>query len=155
MINLANFEVGYSHLLAGSSLAVLESSPGAKSTLTLFVVNKLLVVIRRVLKPVTALFLIGSLLAIPSLSSAQKKDVSVITLNECWKYASPDIMNLRPAADRSNLYIAEGGGRVTAISLVSGTRLWSTELGGDIRSNLAVLGSSVYVAASDGQTDAP
>jgi len=89
------------------------------------------------------------LLGMQSLSLAQKKDVSVITLNECWKYGSADIMNLRPAADRANLYFAEGGGRVSAISLVSGTRLWSTELGGAIRSNLAVLGSTVFVAASD------
>jgi outer membrane protein assembly factor BamB len=84
-----------------------------------------------------------------TLSFAQKKDISVISLNECWKYQPPNILALQPAVDSSNLYIAEAGGRVSAVSLASGTRLWSTELGGEIRSNLAVQGSNVFVASSD------
>jgi outer membrane protein assembly factor BamB len=68
----------------------------------------------------------------------------VVALNECWRYRSSDFIALRPAIDKSNLYIPENGGRITAISLSSGTRLWSTELGGEIRSNIVVQGSNVY-----------
>src|SRR5262249_20130629 len=57
------------------------------------------------------------------------------------------IMAAEPAHDGSNLYVAEDGGRITAISLVSGGRIWSTELGGEIRSNIVALGSNVYVIA--------
>jgi outer membrane protein assembly factor BamB len=106
------------------------------------------------------LFLTGSLFALASLSFGQKHvkvdqnkdkdDVTVITLNECWRYRSPDVLVLRPAVDKSNLYVAENGGRVSAISLASGIRLWSSELGGEIRSNIAVQGASVFAVTSDG-----
>ena len=149
VINLANFRVGYSHLLAGSSLAVLESNSGARSAINPFIVNKLLVVKRRVRKPLKILFLTSALFVVTAISFAQKKDDPVITLNECWRNRTPDILSLRPAVDKSNLYIAEDGGRVSAISLSAGTRLWSTELGGEIRSNLAAQGSNVFVVSSD------
>ncbi|HYJ90615.1 MAG TPA: PQQ-binding-like beta-propeller repeat protein, partial [Pyrinomonadaceae bacterium] len=76
---------------------------------------------------------------------AQKKDASLVALNECWHYDMPDLSSSQPATDKSNLYIAEDGGRVSAISLSTGTRLWSSELGGEVRSNVAVVGSNVYV----------
>jgi outer membrane protein assembly factor BamB len=81
--------------------------------------------------------------------AAQDSDISVVTLSECWRYRSSELLSLRPAIDTSNLYVAENGGRISAISLSSGTRIWSTELGGDIRSNIAVEGSNVYAVASD------
>ena len=62
---------------------------------------------------------------------------------------SPNFTALKPAVDKSNLYIAENGGRITAISLSSGTRLWSTELGGEIRSNVIVQASNVYAVTID------
>jgi outer membrane protein assembly factor BamB len=58
-------------------------------------------------------------------------------------------MSLKPALDKSNLYIPENGGRITAISLSTGTRLWSTELGGEIRSNIVAQGSNVYTVTID------
>jgi outer membrane protein assembly factor BamB len=80
---------------------------------------------------------------------SKSKDVSVVALNECWRYRSSDFMALRPAVDKSNLYIPENGGRITAVSLSTGTRLWSTELGGEIRSNVVVQGSNVYAVTVD------
>ena len=58
-------------------------------------------------------------------------------------------MALKPAVDKLNIYLPENGGRITAISLSTGTRLWSTELGGEIRSNVVTLGSNVYAVTVD------
>jgi len=80
---------------------------------------------------------------------SQSKDSSIVTLNECWRYRSSNFTALKPAVDKSNLYIAENGGRVTAVSLSSGTRLWSTEFGGEIRSNVIVQASNVYAVTTD------
>jgi len=80
---------------------------------------------------------------------AQSPGSSLVTLSKCWQYESPGLRTVSPAADSSNLYIAEEGGRVTAVSLSNGTRLWSTELGGDISSNVALADSNLYVITSD------
>ena len=88
-------------------------------------------------------------IAMSLLVDGQIKDPSVVTLNECWHYRSTDVLNLRPAVDGSNVYLAENGGRVSAVSLASGTRLWSAELGGEIRSNIVVHGPSVFVVTFD------
>jgi len=85
---------------------------------------------------------------------AQKQDNTLIAMNECWRYPTSDIVAVGPAVDKSNLYIVEDGGRVTALAISGGIRLWSTELGGEVISNLVVAESSVYaiVLAASGQT---
>ena len=77
---------------------------------------------------------------------AQHFDGQIVSLNECWRYTSSDLMPEDPASDKDNIYIAERGGRVSAISIQTGIRIWSTDFGGEVRSNVVVLGSTVYVA---------
>jgi len=77
----------------------------------------------------------------------QIPDKSLITLSDCWRYQTESLVLQRPAVDSSNLYMAERGGRISAISLATGARLWATELGGEVRSNIALFGSNLYVVA--------
>lgn len=81
-------------------------------------------------------------------SDAQLQDGQLVSTNQCWRYDTDTVMAAAPAFDKDNLYLAERGGRITAISIKTGSRIWSTELGGEVRSNLAVLGSNVYVAVA-------
>jgi len=78
-------------------------------------------------------------------TNGQRLETTPISLNECWQYPSDSIQTAQPATDAVNLYFAEVGGRITAISLSTGLRVWSTDLGGEVRSNVAVHGSSVFV----------
>lgn len=79
---------------------------------------------------------------------AQKPGASPLTIRKCWQYDLNGTRPLSAVAKSDNLYIAEDGGRLTAISLVGGRRLWSTELGGDVQSNLALSGSNIYVVST-------
>jgi len=79
-----------------------------------------------------------------SFTAAQKVDNTLVTMNVCWKYPVEDIVSVGAVADRSNVYIVEEGGRITAMTLSTGTRLWSTELGGNVISNLVVAESNIY-----------
>jgi outer membrane protein assembly factor BamB len=88
------------------------------------------------------------LVAIVPSALAQKPDTSLVTLTECWQYRSPSLPGSQAALDGSNLYIAEAGGRISAISLSNGVRLWSTELGGDVISNVVTDGANVYIVNS-------
>src|SRR4051794_16031441 len=84
-------------------------------------------------------------------SPAKALDDQFVNLQMCWQYRSPDLLTYSPATDESNLYVAEAGGRISAISLTNGTRLWSTDLGGENRSNVIVFGKYVYVITTNSQ----
>jgi len=80
---------------------------------------------------------------------SQASSDSLVTLSQCWRYESSGLKAVSPGLDAVNLYIAEEGGRVSAISLSNGLRLWSTELGGEVRSNIVTTPSSLFLIASD------
>lgn len=55
-----------------------------------------------------------------------------------------------PVADTNQLYIAQEGGRISAVALASGTRLWSAEIGGEIVSNVVPDGKNIYLVSNIG-----
>lgn len=82
-------------------------------------------------------------------TAAVKSDDQLITVEQCWSYGWVSPAVSRPAADGSNLYLAETDGRVSAISLATGERLWLTELGGTVASNIISAGDVVFVVVRD------
>jgi outer membrane protein assembly factor BamB len=95
------------------------------------------------------MFAVGVLVALIAAPVAPAApDGPLIALKECWHYG-PAIADAQPAADSNNVYIAENGGRVSAISLSTGTRIWSTELGGEVVSDLVSDTSNIYVVTNE------
>jgi outer membrane protein assembly factor BamB len=83
-------------------------------------------------------------------ADSQSNDNPLITLNDCWKASLNETVVSPPVSDANQLYIAQEGGRISAYSLVSGTRVWSSEIGGEIVSNIVPDGKSLYVVANAG-----
>jgi|GEM_PF-1602097 len=81
-------------------------------------------------------------------ANAQSTDSSTALSRECWRYESRDIESWGAASDSTNVYIAERGGRIAALSIEDGKRIWSTELDGEVVSNLLVSGQSVNVVVA-------
>jgi len=81
------------------------------------------------------------------LAFSQRPDGPLISLIECWRNDSIRLDPVTPAYDVNGLYLPERGGRLSAVAIQNGKLIWSTELGGEIRSNVAVIGGSVYVVA--------
>jgi outer membrane protein assembly factor BamB len=81
-------------------------------------------------------------------SAAQSVDTSLIALSDCWKIPLNSAAVSSPVADKNQLYLAQEGGRVSAVSLVSGTRLWSAEIGGEIGSNIVPDGKNIYLVSN-------
>lgn len=75
----------------------------------------------------------------------QTKKQNLAPLKECWKYPTTDLGKQRMASNAANVYFAEEGARVSAVSIETGKKIWSTELGGEIVSNILINGSSVFV----------
>ena len=77
--------------------------------------------------------------------NGQEPTAETLIARRCWQYQTSGLDTWQAANDGSNVYVAERGGRISAISADDGKRIWSTELGADIRSNLVVSGRSLHV----------
>ncbi|MGH9819071.1 MAG: PQQ-binding-like beta-propeller repeat protein, partial [Pyrinomonadaceae bacterium] len=75
------------------------------------------------------------------------------SLKKCWEYPSTNIGERGISADDIGVYVPEPGGRVEAVSIDSGSRLWFTDLGGEIVSDIAGSDSAIYVAARSSGTN--
>ncbi len=77
---------------------------------------------------------------------AQEKPVETeIVATKCWAYEVQAGQGL--ASNGTRIFLATNEARVDAVS-IDGRKLWSSELGGEIASNLLVTDSGVYVASA-------
>lgn len=74
-----------------------------------------------------------------------------ITLTKCWSFPVEDGNTL--AVKGANIFVGGGGAKIEALSL-DGKKLWATELGGEIASNLLADGDGVFLVTSvvDGES---
>ena len=77
---------------------------------------------------------------------AQEKPVETeIVATKCWAYEVQ--AGRRLASDGARIFLATSDARIDAVSM-EGRKLWSSELGGEIASNLLVTDGGVYVASA-------
>ena len=89
--------------------------------------------------------LVASLLAMSAFG--QPKPATEVDIAKCWSYPTPDGGGSVAVSDGAGLYVSGDGGRVVALSL-DGKKLWSTELGGSITSNILAIDSGLYLVTS-------
>lgn len=82
-----------------------------------------------------------------SLVFAQPKPSAEVVVSKCWASAIGDNTAQGLAVDGSRVFLGLGGARIEALSL-DGKKMWVTELGGDIRSNMLAVESGLYVITS-------
>lgn len=81
--------------------------------------------------------------------TAQAKPSSELDIARCWAFPLESASS-QISSDELRVYVASEGGRVTAL-LLNGQKSWSSDLGGEIVSNLIPWGDSIFFAtASDG-----
>jgi outer membrane protein assembly factor BamB len=73
---------------------------------------------------------------------AQEKSLGEVTLSRCWSFALGGGRQL--GTDNKNIFIASDGGRVAALS-ADGKKLWQTELGGSVGSNILATDTGIFV----------
>lgn len=67
---------------------------------------------------------------------------------KCWDYgAAPDLATLA-AADVANVYFLDRDRKLQSVDLNTGSKLWGSELGGEVVSNLLVTDSAIFVATA-------
>ncbi len=101
----------------------------------------------RIFLPIRAIFFLLMIVAasLPAISQTAPAPVE-IAASKCWTFP-PSEVPLSIGSDSEAVYLATNGGRITALSH-EGKMLWSSELGGDISSNLLSTGSGLLVSTT-------
>lgn len=85
----------------------------------------------------------------PAYDADQKKEFA-----KCWEHKTDADISVRSESDASNIYFVDIERRLIAVDLITGSTVWSTELGGDAVSDLLVTNDSVIVATTRSETAA-
>ena len=102
--------------------------------------------LRKSLPKITILIaLCANLAATPA--SAQATPAGEVDVTKCWSYPSAGEGGSEFVSDGMRLYLDGSGGRVQALSL-GGEKLWASEFGGDIDSNLLAAETGLFLATS-------
>lgn len=77
---------------------------------------------------------------------AAKDDDQAASFVQCWEYASAPDLAVNTATDGANVYFVDTDRKLQAVDLSAGTKLWSSELAGNVVSNLLVADDAILVA---------
>lgn len=75
-----------------------------------------------------------------------KDDDQAPSFAKCWDYASAPDLSVNAATDGSNVYFVDTERKLQAVDLGAGAKLWSSELAGNVVSNLLVADDAILVA---------
>ena len=98
----------------------------------------------------TLVVLIGIISVVPGVSAefapaGYSVSIESELFTKCWEYkASPDLATAVTASD-STFYFLDVDRKLEAVDLASATKRWSTELGGEMISNILVGSGGVFV----------
>lgn len=87
------------------------------------------------------------------LSFGQNSPSGELTATRCWAYDTGEKVPLSVAADAGRVLIGSAGAVVESIG-PDGQKLWSTELGGEISSNVLPADVAVFLVTSSSPSDA-
>jgi outer membrane protein assembly factor BamB len=73
-----------------------------------------------------------------------------VEFKKCWQFSEPDTEFVTLSSDGNAAFLSTEDARLTSVSLKSGTKLWSSELGGVTTSNLTVVGARIYFVTTKG-----
>ena len=83
----------------------------------------------------------------------QAKPAGEIDVTKCWSFSLGDEIGSGLASDGVRVYLGGSGGRIEALSL-DGKKMWATELGGDIVSNLLPAETGLFLVTATVSSDA-
>ena len=101
---------------------------------------------------IAVLFVISSVLLCPNVFGQKKADVEV-DVSKCWSYPLGDAAGEQIVTDDTRIFLELSGARIEALSL-DGKKIWSSELGGEISSNILALNGSLFFTTSVVSSDA-
>ena len=72
---------------------------------------------------------------------------------KCWEYSTSPDLSVVPVADADRVYFVNAERKLETVDLRSSVKLWASDIGGDVVSNLIVTEYSVLVITRPGESD--
>jgi outer membrane protein assembly factor BamB len=98
------------------------------------------------------IFVVMSAVSVAAVTESRSPEPGVFT--KCWEFAVSSNLGAAPASDDSSVYFLDDENKMHSLDLSTGRNAWSTEVGGEVVSNLFVLGDSIFLVTSS-QSDIP
>ncbi len=95
---------------------------------------------------ITVLFVVCLVLLCSSLFG-QKRANAEVDVSKCWSYPLVGVTADQIAADESSVFVGTTGAKIEALSR-EGKKIWSSEFGGEISSNIIASDSSLFFTTS-------
>jgi outer membrane protein assembly factor BamB len=102
---------------------------------------------QRVPFPTSFIFGLIPLLLLSLSVFGQKKPFAEVDPTKCWSYSLEGTTGLQITSDDSRILIASGDGRIEAVAY-DGKKIWSSEFGGEISSNILAAADSLFFVTS-------
>ena len=81
----------------------------------------------------------------PWTALSAQKPASSISIKRCWEYPVASLSDKGISSDGMRAYLAEDGARLEAVSITDGSRIWFSDLGGEIISNVVEGNGALFV----------
>lgn len=95
-------------------------------------------------------YVFASVLSAPGFS--QTKTVREIDVTKCWAYPLSEGSGMRLISGNGRLFLGLSGSKVEALSL-DGTKMWASDLGGEITSNVLAVDNGLFLVTSSVSTE--
>ena len=92
---------------------------------------------------ITFLLVSTGLYSIATHAQVQKDEQ--VEFSRCWAFTEPDVRFSAIAADEKTVFASAPGAKMVAVAVATGAKLWATELGGEIVSNLLIVEAGLFV----------
>jgi outer membrane protein assembly factor BamB len=81
-------------------------------------------------------------------AAAERRPSDPSAFTKCWELPVNSNLGTSPASDDSAVYFLDDENKLHGLDLLTGRSAWSSEVGGAVVSNLAVLGDSIFLVTS-------
>lgn len=102
---------------------------------------------RRTPLPKISIFIIILASLMTTTVFGQTKPSGEVDVTKCWTYSLGEETGVALASDGNRVFLGLGNSRVEELS-IDGKKMWSTELGGDISSNILALAGGLFIVTS-------
>ena len=102
--------------------------------------------LHRILRPRITFFFVFCLFLQTASVFGEAKSAGEISIEKCWAYPTPEI-GVALTSDGSRVFLGATGAKVEALSL-DGKKMWTSDLGGDISSNILALDGGLLLVTS-------
>ena len=99
-----------------------------------------------------AVFFVATYAVWANVRGLARSDDEPVLFAKCWDYSTSPDLSVTPIADYDRVYFLSADRKLEAVDLRNAVKVWASEIGGDVISNLFVTENSVLLVTRSGES---